>query len=459
VTRTASNRILLVDDNAAIHSDFAKLFAKAPDERVLDALERLTFGGRSPAAGTATIYELDSVYQGSEALERVKDAKHANQPYALAFVDMRMPPGWDGLETIEHLWTVDPGLQIVICSAFSDYDWDDVLRRLRRPDKWLVIKKPFEAIEVLQCAHALTSKWHRERELRDLLTTLEETVKSRTASAEAINEQLREEMRLRQAAEIELGLAQKLESIGRLAAGIAHEINTPIQYIGDSIHFLGGAFDDLLKAIPAGGSPSAAESIDLEFLRNEVPRAIERTVEGTQQVASIVRAMKEFAHPDATEKSAANLNRALETTLLIAHNEYKYVATVQVHYGELPEVLCNVGELSQVFLNLIVNAAHALADAGRDTSTGSIVIRTSVVDDWAELTFADNGCGIPKEIVDKIYDPFFTTKEVGRGSGQGLAIARSIVVDKHGGLISVTSTPGVGTCFTVRLPLKPTVTA
>ena len=174
---------------------------------------------------------------------------------------------------------------------------------------------------------------------------------------------------------------------------------------------------------------------------------------GTERVATIVRAMKEFSHPDSSEKVVADVNRALQTTLMIARNEYKYLATVDLQCGELPELMCNVGELSQVFLNLIVNSAHALADAGRDTATGKITIKTRAVDKWAEFSFEDNGIGIPQDIINKIYDPFFTTKEVGRGTGQGLAIARSIVVDKHDGRIDVESTPGVGTCFTLRLPI------
>jgi signal transduction histidine kinase len=210
----------------------------------------------------------------------------------------------------------------------------------------------------------------------------------------------------------------------------------------------------MLAVMATAGQPQKTTPVpDLPFLLEEVPGAIDRIIEGTQRVATIVRAMKEFAHPDATEKAPADINRAIDTTLLIARSEYKYVATVQLHLGEMPEVVCNVGELSQVFLNLIVNAAHALADAGRDAESGRIVIRTALVDGWAELQFEDNGCGIAQEIIDKIYDPFFTTKEVGRGSGQGLAIARSIVVDKHSGRISVASTPGEGTCFTLRLPV------
>jgi signal transduction histidine kinase len=178
---------------------------------------------------------------------------------------------------------------------------------------------------------------------------------------------------------------------------------------------------------------------------------IETMIEGSRRVATIVRAMQEFAHPVAIERAPANLNRAIETTLLIARNEYKHVATVQLHLGEIPEIVCNVGELRQVFLNLIVNAAHALADAGRDAKSGRLIIRTALVDDWAQLQFEDNGSLIPQAIIDGIYDP--TTQEAGRGGDRGLAIARAIVVAKHSGRMSVESTPAKGTCFTLYLPV------
>lgn len=447
--------VLIVDDNAAIHADFAKILRGVRSTAELDNLARLTFGGPSPSADLPPIeYKLDFAFQGAEALDKVRAAVQANEHYALAFVDMRMEPGWDGLRTIEHLWSVDPELQVVICTAYSDHDWDEVGARLHRCDNLLVVKKPFEAIKVLQCANALTGKWRSERELRRHLATLEETVRSRTASLELANDQLREQMRLRQAVELELVLAQKLEAIGRLAAGIAHEINTPIQYISDSVHFLGSAFGDLLTIVADYERfHNIGSAADLPFLREEVPGAIERIIEGTQRVATIVRAMRDFAHPGASDKTPADLNRAIETTLLISRNEYKYVATVILQCGEMPEVMCNIGELCQVFLNLIVNAAHTLADAGRDTESGRITIRTGLMEGWAELQFEDNGCGIAADIIEKIFDPFFTTNEVGRGSGQGLAIARAIVVDKHAGRISVESTPGTGTCFTLRLPL------
>jgi PAS domain S-box-containing protein len=270
---------------------------------------------------------------------------------------------------------------------------------------------------------------------------------------------------------IELQLAQKLESVGRLAAGIAHEINTPIQYVGDGVHFLRSAYQDYnqlldgwrraIDALPENAAHDALRlevaeltaKYDLVFLRAEIPKALERTSDGLERVTNIVKAMKEFAHPDTHEESPADLNHAIETTLLVASNEYRYLAKIHTEFAELPAVVCNIGELNQVFLNLIVNAAHAIHDAGRDLNTGKITISTAVAGDAVVVRISDNGCGVPPENLSKLYDPFFTTKEVGRGTGQGLAITHSIVVDKHGGNIGVNSGIGAGTEFTLRLPI------
>jgi PAS domain S-box-containing protein len=272
--------------------------------------------------------------------------------------------------------------------------------------------------------------------------------------------------------EIELGHARKLEAVGQLASGIAHEINTPTQYVGDGVHFLKEAFDGYrrlvgqyqlaVKALATAGGHEALiseireteESIDLPYLDANTPGSFESCQDGIARISTIVRAMKQFAHPDQKEKVPADLNQALQTTLAIARNEYKYVAEVTTELGDLPPVVCHVGDLNQVFLNLIVNAAHAIGDVvGHGGGKGTIRIKTSVEGSLARIDIADTGAGIPAAIRQRIFEPFFTTKEVGKGTGQGLAIARSIIVTKHGGSLTFESEVGKGTTFTIRLPI------
>ena len=257
---------------------------------------------------------------------------------------------------------------------------------------------------------------------------------------------------------IEATQAQKLQAVGQLAAGVAHEINTPIQYLGDNAEFLRQTFTELgpllaqLVALPAG-SPLAALAADVElgWLVREIPKAIDGTREGIHRVAELVRALKEFAHPDAKEKTLVDLNRALSGTITVARNELKYVADVTVELGPLPLVLCHGGSLNQVFLNLLVNAAHAITDAKRP-GRGTIKVTSRLDREAVVVAITDSGIGIPDAIRHRIFEPFFTTKEVGRGTGQGLALARAIV-DKHDGTIGFDSTVGTGSTFWVRLPI------
>jgi signal transduction histidine kinase len=263
--------------------------------------------------------------------------------------------------------------------------------------------------------------------------------------------------------ESELRQAQKLESVGRLAAGVAHEINTPIQFISDSVQFAREAVRDLTVVTQKLRTSGDAEAVttavadtDIDYIVEEVPRALDRALAGTERVAQIVKSMKLFAH-DRAEKTGADLNAAVESTLTIARAEYKNVADIALHLGELPQVRCYAGEINQVILNLVVNAAHAIADrvAGTD-ERGTITVTTAVDGDRVEVAVADTGCGIPDTIRDRIFDPFFTTKQVGRGTGQGLAIAHSVVVDKHGGTLTFDSEVGRGTTFRIRIPIAPT---
>ena len=276
--------------------------------------------------------------------------------------------------------------------------------------------------------------------------------------------------------ERELQQAQKLEAIGQLAAGIAHEINTPVQYIGDNVRFLGEAFSDLiaihgkfeqLLAEARQSQPSsdlissleqAIEQADIPYLVEEVPKTVEQTIDGLERVGQIVRAMREFSHPGSDEKVAVDINRALESTLTVSRNEWKYVADVVTDFApDLPSLLCLPGEINQVFLNIIVNAAHAISDAteGGSKGKGVITISTRLLDEWLEIRIGDTGGGIPEAVQHRIFEPFFTTKQVGKGTGQGLVIARGAVVDKHQGTLRFETEAGKGTTFIIQLPLTP----
>ena len=273
----------------------------------------------------------------------------------------------------------------------------------------------------------------------------------------------------------QLRQAQKLEAIGQLAAGIAHEINTPTQYVGDNTRFLQESWPSFKELISitremrqeASVGPissqtlqrfdALAQAADFEYLQTEIPRAIEQSLEGTQRVGKIVRAMKEFSHPGSEEKRSIDINKAIETTITVAHNEWKYVADVETHFAtDLPLVLCHAGEFNQVILNLLINAAQAIAEALGDGSQGKgkIGVSTTSDQDWAEIAISDTGSGIPEAVRSRVFEPFFTTKPVGKGTGQGLALAHTAIVRRHGGKIWFDSEVGKGTTFYIRMPLQ-----
>lgn len=268
----------------------------------------------------------------------------------------------------------------------------------------------------------------------------------------------------RKETEIRLASAERLESVGKLAAGIAHEINTPVQFVNDSVYFVKDSVNELLQLTDqlrelAARQPTHAATVnaltsDLPYLRGHLPKALDRAVDGLKRVAEIVRSMREFAHPDRPEMTEVDLNRAIENSLVVAHSEYKHVADIETDFGPLPMVHCHGGEVNQVMLNLLVNAAHAIADVVQDSGRkGSIRVATRQLGESVVISVADTGGGIPENIRYRIFEPFFTTKEVGRGTGQGLAIAHNIIVKRHGGSIEVHSELGRGTEFQVRLPL------
>ncbi len=273
--------------------------------------------------------------------------------------------------------------------------------------------------------------------------------------------------------ESELRRAEKLSSIGQLAAGIAHEINTPTQFVGDNLRFLGDSCTDIFKVIESYNKEldtddpqpweerkqrvrAALEELDYEFLMEELPRAIEQSLEGVERVTTIVRAMKDFSHPGQEGRTIIDLNKAIESTIAVACSEWKYVADVVTELApDLPAVSCYVGELNQSLLNILINAAHAIAEVvGEDGgSKGTIKVTSNRHDDQVEIRVEDTGGGIPAEHQERVFDQFFTTKQVGKGTGQGLSMAYATIVEKHGGTLFFESEPGKGTTFTIRLPL------
>ena len=277
----------------------------------------------------------------------------------------------------------------------------------------------------------------------------------------------------RQEIERQLAFSQKMESVGQLAAGIAHEINTPIQYLGDNAEFLAEAFDDLndllellikLHSNACFENPNdpliqqiseKSDEIDVSFLRKEVPAAITQSSEGTNRVAKIVQAMKEFSHPGAHEKTLVDINQAIESTVTVSRNEWKFVADIELDLApESPKVPCLPGELNQAVLNIVINASHAIRDTVEDGEKGVIRISTRSTESGVEIRISDTGPGIPADVRKKMFEPFFTTKDVGQGTGQGLSVVHAVIVEKHAGEIDVETEIGKGTTFTLKIPMS-----
>ena len=389
-------------------------------------------------------YECVTERDGAAALKAFDE-----KDFDVALVDLEMPE-IDGFQVLAALQRDHPDTIAIVLTGTGD---------IPRAVKAMKLGA-FDFLEKPCNPHLLESAIRRAAEYR--------RAQRHAQQMEAEANESRSALKLERA----LGQAQKLESVGRLAAGIAHEINTPTQYVGDNIEFLQIAYESIVRLLGMLRQVVAAAAVgrvapqlvaeaqkviaaaNLEYLMTQIPRAIEQSIEGIERISSIVQAMKEFSHPGTAEKTFADLNHCIRSTVTVSRNEWKYVADLETDLdGSLPQVLCLPGDLNQAILNMIVNAAHAIGDVVGDSAErkGRITVSTRQDGAWAEVRIADTGAGIPEEIRDRIFDPFFTTKEVGRGTGQGLAIARNVIVDKHGGTILVASEVGKGTTFTIRL--------
>ncbi|MHB8974332.1 MAG: hybrid sensor histidine kinase/response regulator [Pirellulaceae bacterium] len=365
-----------------------------------------------------------------------------------------MMPGMDGIQVLSTL-KQDPTLcDIPVILVTAKGEDDDVITGLDAGAHDYVTKPFKREVLAARMRSAVRIKQHHDTLLK-------------------LTHQLQTEITERVRMQRELAQAQKLESIGHLAAGIAHEINTPAQYVGDNTRFLQDVFSDvdellgdLDQLLDAARQGTITEELiadvdqrirqaDVPYIKDQAPKAIQQSLEGIERVASIVRAMKEFSHPGTGEKRPVDMNRAIESTVTVSRNEWKYVAELVTDYDpELPLVPCRAGDLNQVVLNLLLNAAQAIASVVGDgvRGKGTITVTTRHRGDWAEIRIRDTGRGIPASIRDKVFDQFFTTKDVGKGTGLGLSITHALV-QNHGGTIGFETEEGQGTVFIVCLPL------
>ncbi|QJI33620.1 ATP-binding protein [Pseudomonas sp. ADAK13] len=459
-----NRRILLIDDTPSIHQDFRKILTPPMESNLeLDEMETALFG--DSVKPQAQAFTLDSAYGGQEGLQLLCQAMQQDRPYALAFVDMRMPQGWDGAQTIEALWKVDPHLQVVVCTAYSDYSWEELLFRLHAHDRLLILKKPFDNIEVQQMANTLAAKWDMARRASLQTSHLEHLVEQRTQALTLTSQALQLEIDERKQLESQLVQSEKLASLGQLAAGVAHEINNPVGFISSNLSTLDGYFKQLQQMLDAYRQAEEAlapgvclthlqslrKAMDLEFLKEDIPVLIHESKDGIGRVAQIVKDLKDFSRVDNDEQwQWANLQQGIDSTLNIVASELKYKADVVKHFQVLPDIECLASQLNQVVMNLVINAAQAMGP-----ERGTITLSNGVEGDKVWLEVADTGCGIAPESVQKIFDPFFTTKPVGEGTGLGLSLSYGIV-KKHHGTISVNSEVGKGTTFRVVLPIRQT---
>jgi len=452
-----NNRILIVDDDSGVRDSYKEILCPVPKEDVLSKGASL-FDEPTQDAKTVTWkqYKLTLAEKGEKGVDAVNKAIERKKPFAAAFIDMKMP-GIDGAETSKRIWAIDPDIKIVIVTAYSEYTPDDIIRVTGRDDIFY-LRKPFNTEEIRQFARALTNEWNLERERKQLHNELED-----------INKNLQKKVEEQTALLIQ---SEKMASVGILAAGVAHEINNPISFINGNLSTIkkySARIEALLKKyreaetyLRQGAGDKVASLLEeikdfkekkkIDFILGDMVDLAEESLEGTERVRRIVNDLRTFSRVDEAELKHIDLNEAMDATINIIWNELKYKAELVRDYGDLLEVKCFPQKISQVFMNILMNAGQAIEEKGIITITTRYLEKGRRAGDKSlEIKISDTGHGIPKENISKIFDPFFTTKPVGEGTGLGMSITYDIV-KAHGGKIKVESEEGVGTTFTIILP-------
>ncbi|MEM9461746.1 MAG: response regulator [Myxococcota bacterium] len=437
VTQEQTYRVLIVDDNPAIHEDFRRVFDDADLRR--RALDELTFSvlGSEPAAtATGPAFVLDFARQGQRALAMVTAARESNDPYALVFMDIQMPPGWNGVDSTRRIIASDPDVHVVLCTAHTDAKAQQQVVALPARDRVLILKKPFDTLEVQQLARALCEKWTLGLRDKARMAELEQSVSEHRGKLAATCAHLRQEIAERARAQSELRKAQRLESLGRLAAGLCHEINNPLSFILGNI--------ELMQEDLPGLEPYLPRPMHEEL--QELSRSV---CIGASRIAKLVRNIKLFARQSEAPTEVIALREAVESAAQMARLPQQPRLQMVITVGE-QRVIGRRVELEQVLINLLQNAWHAMATQRDRPARLELGVQRSD-DRMVAVYVSDTGPGIDPAIIDKIFDPFFTTKAIDEGTGLGLSICHSLV-RSMGGTIDVQSTRGQGTTFTLRLP-------
>jgi two-component system NtrC family sensor kinase len=430
-----AGRVLVVDDNPAIHADFRKILNGG--DRLADALDVLDealFASKTTRMDLRL--EVDTALQGAEALERVIAARAQSRPYALAFVDIRMPPGWNGVDTAAKILKQDPHLQLVLCTAHSDYRWEDIVTALGDTDRVLILKKPFSVLEVQQLTYSLLMKWRLARAAERQRSELEARVAERTAELVNANEQLRREMAERTRVEDELRRAQRLESLGRLAAGLGHEINNPLNFVSGSIEMLDAELPRLRGRIP-------------EDQWHRLEEVVRTAAVGVGRIAQIVGNIKLFSRPPETPGEAVDIWKTLTWCVKMMEDRLSPEVELVIDLADVPPVLGRKLEIEQVFINLLENAVQAVTERGGPSQR--IRVSTRGDNSGVIVEIADSGPGLSADVADKVFDPFFTTRQPSEGTGLGLAVSHSIIT-ALGGHIDIRNADTGGAVVTVQLP-------
>jgi signal transduction histidine kinase len=427
------HRILVVDDNPNIHKDFQTILLEENESTTLDALRDEVFGNTKSESQTRSVFELDFASQGKEGCEKVRQACSENRPYELAFVDMRMPPGWDGLKTIENIWQIDPKVQIVICTAYSDYSWGDITERLGKSENLLILKKPFDSAEVAQLAVALTEKWNLARQASMKMEQLEQMVKERTDELTEANNQLKQEIAEREQAELRLAqLLKKVDNVNAelkdFASIVSHDLKAPLRGIKVLANWI-------LEDCRDKFDEKANEQMNLLLSRVE---RMHNLIDGVLQYS---RAGRE----EAKGPVQVNLEQFVPEVIDMVNPPENIKVNVD---GMPPLIECQETHMMQLFQNLLNNAIKYM-----DKSEGFIKIGCAEEGNFWKFSIADNGPGIEEKHFERIFRMFqvISDKEESEGTGVGLTVAKKIV-ELYGGKIWVESKVGQGSIFFFTLP-------